>query len=583
MKKKIALFLMCLFSLCFIFGGCSLIEKNLAKYYNTVVVSLDYTNGDKVEITKKELITAFNNYGANLVQSQGLSVEDALKKTIDALINQKVLLKEYDRLFAEENEKVQITNLDRNKLWKDTINALETNLETFAEEVRKDFNIVSPTAAEENSNETPVQYTPYTPKARIEFVDGQYVIKLIETKNENENEPLICNTIDYNEIINYLYLSILAKTEYITTNDPYTPADLNAFQDANVNKEALNRYVKQLLKNEEGQRLSTDDVSVFKREIQRIYDSRLDSLKISKMQEVIYYNSDISKITVEDVLNQYKGQIINSFTKYKFNSTKLTTDLLDNFSTVNYAQTEDFFFVSHILLKFNDQQTAAYNALEEKRKNGTISGSSTYYNDEIMKLVNAIPVKERDENGMLQDSSKTVEYVLSQINDAVSGGTDKQKAEAFRELLYKYNQDDGALNSEYLYVIGTQDSRMVEGFTNASRELFDDGNGKFGSVSGFVPSQYGVHIIFYAGKVKNNFPFEINSVDGLTFTNSDIMILNDTLLNPLTNKTLFDKVYESITLPQSSLNETLYLNTLKAKDKVTINRYTWTYDDLLGK
>ena len=62
--------MMMILSLSFVLTGCSLFEKNLAKYYNTVVVAVEYQDGDKIEITKKELITAFNNYGANLVSNR---------------------------------------------------------------------------------------------------------------------------------------------------------------------------------------------------------------------------------------------------------------------------------------------------------------------------------------------------------------------------------------------------------------------------------------------------------------------------------------------------------------------------------
>ena len=116
---------------------------------------------------------------------------------------------------------------------------------------------------------------------------------------------------------------------------------------------------------------------------------------------------------------------------------------------------------------------------------------------------------------------------------------------------------------------------MVESFTEASRKLDEDGI--YGAISGFVPSEHGVHIIYYAGKVKNAFNFA--NADDVKFVEEDIKTLSQTLLNPMHNKTLFDKVYESISISESSVNQASYINILKQNLKIT--KYKNAYKDLL--
>lgn len=561
MKKKIALLLMCLISLASVLSGCTLFEKNLAKYYTKTVISIEYPTGDKIDISKKELITAFNNYGSTLV-SQGSTMEDALDKTMTALINQKVLIK-------DSEDKITLSNLDRNNLWEESLSSIKTNLETFAKEVREKWEIENPdTKQEEESSK--VVYNPFEKKAEVVLENGNYVIKLIEN-NEEEDVPLICDKTATDEICDNIYDVIISMTTAETTSTE------NEKLEAKVYNEALKKYVRALVINEDGQKLSTDSESVFKREIKRIYENKLDSLKISKMQEYINGTSNLSSITVREVLNKYRSMVLESYTKYMVAPSQFDTDVLNSYSSVNYIPNDEYFFVSHILLKFNDEQKNEYSSLESQLKKGLISPA--YYEERMLALQNQITASARDSEGAFGEDKKNANEILTEVKSALEVcSSDEQKAEAFRNLLYKYNQDDGALNSEYLYIVGTENSGMVESFTEASRNLHNDGNGNFGDVSELTMSEHGVHIVFYAGSVKNL--FQVNSVDSFSFEEKDIITLTQTTLNPLNNKTVFDKVYEQLSNQATSTNEAMYLNVLKSDLKIT--KYTKAYKDLLA-
>ncbi len=560
MKKKIALIICMLLCFCFVLSGCTLFERNLAKYYNTTVVSIEYENGDRININKKELIIAFNNYGAQLVQN-GASYSDALDKTITALINQKVLIK-------DSKDKITFTNLERNNLWKDTYDSIFTNMDDFVEEIKKEWEITIAEEIEKKEEEN-TAYKPYEPKAKVVFENGHYVIKVVESAKDDDNQALICNSEDINEIVNSIYTAVMEKTVLEDGMDDQEKLKVR------INAEAIKRYTKLLLANEEGQKLSTDKAEVFKREIKRIYQNSLDSKTISKMQDYISYTTTLSKITVDDVLNKYKSMILSDMTKYSIDDSKLSDDMTSSYSSVNYVPNDDYFFVTHVLLQFSNEQKTEYSNLKSQKEKGEIS--ETYYNQQLDALVKQIVAVEKDADGkVVEDSHKTSEQVLSEIQSVLaSATTDAQKDQAFKEMIYKYNQDPGALNSEYLYVIGKDASKMVESFTEASRKLDEDGI--YGAISGFVPSEHGVHIIYYAGKVKNAFNFA--NADDVKFVEEDIKTLSQTLLNPMHNKTLFDKVYESISISESSVNQASYINILKQNLKIT--KYKNAYKDLL--
>lgn len=545
---------------CFVLSGCTLFERNLAKYYNTTVVSIEYENGDRININKKELIIAFNNYGAQLVQN-GASYSDALDKTITALINQKVLIK-------DSKDKITFTNLERNNLWKDTYDSIFTNMDDFVEEIKKEWEITIAEEIEKKEEES-TAYKPYEPKAKVVFENGHYVIKVVESAKDDDNQALICNSEDIDEIVNSIYTAVMEKTVLEDGMDDQEKLKVR------INAEAIKRYTKLLLANEEGQKLSTDKAEVFKREIKRIYQNSLDSKIISKMQDYISYTTTLSKITVDDVLNKYKSMILSDMTKYSIDDSKLSDDMTSSYSSVNYVPNDDYFFVTHVLLQFSNEQKTEYSNLKSQKEKGEIS--ETYYNQQLDALVKQIVAVEKDADGkVVEDSHKTSEQVLSEIQSVLaSATTDAQKDQAFKEMIYKYNQDPGALNSEYLYVIGKDASKMVESFTKASRKLDEDGI--YGAISGFVPSEHGVHIIYYAGKVKNAFNFA--NADDVKFVEEDIKTLSQTLLNPMHNKTLFDKVYESISISESSVNQASYINILKQNLKIT--KYKNAYKDLL--
>ena len=82
----------------FMFAGCDLFTTNNAAYYNQNVITISYGSGETITISRKEFLTAYNNYGQNLISSYGYDEQKAQEATVDALINRKILLQEAMRL-----------------------------------------------------------------------------------------------------------------------------------------------------------------------------------------------------------------------------------------------------------------------------------------------------------------------------------------------------------------------------------------------------------------------------------------------------------------------------------------------------
>ena len=171
--------------------------------------------------------------------------------------------------------------------------------------------------------------------------------------------------------------------------------------------------------------------------------------------------------------------------------------------------------------------------------------------------------------------------VLKEVQVALSNATTKEaKDEAFKKLMYKYNEDGGIMNATYPYVIGENDSKMVENFTKASRKLND--NGEYGAISGLVESEYGLHIVYYMGKCENPYTIPVDNTinfrdtyikDEGTSTEqvySDVLMLDEVKLNNLNNKTLFDLIYEGLANDNYSQFESMNLNTMKENYQIEV-------------
>ena len=171
-------------------------------------------------------------------------------------------------------------------------------------------------------------------------------------------------------------------------------------------------------------------------------------------------------------------------------------------------------------------------------------------------------------------------------------GDNQTRAERFDDLIYIFNDDPGIMNSEFDYVVNLDTSvkdQMVKSFADGARELNKTtGQGSFKT----VVTEYGIHIIFHDGVVENI--VDVQNIELLANkTGSDMETLKEGLLHKLcttttspdSNKTIFDLIYDKLSLDEGgydSMTQEIVKNArnnLKQND-VKIILYVDRYKDL---
>lgn len=556
MKKIIMMAMIMVLGMSMFLTGCNLFPSNQAKYLSAPVVTIELQDKTKITIEKRDLINAYNNYGAQLINNYNYTTEKAVDATIDVLINRELML------HAAKGE-VTLGNGDLNDIWTQTYDAVISNLAEYEQTVIKNWKLKDEATLTTDEEEDSKEYKPYEKLADIELRDGQYVIVLKDTNTKvDQNVELYYG--DGKEIS-----SVIDAVNNVIANSA----------NKDVLTEAKREYIETLKSNEEGQNLSTKAEEVFEREVKRIRENIEDNKYLEIYEDTIKGDNDVSYITVKQVLKKLSSKMLASYSKYTLDHDAYNTAMLESFKDVNYAVDNNYFFVNHILLKYDETSTTQVANLKTAYKNGTITKKQ--YDDSLAIEADKIRAK-NIVTGEETDLNPTQLYNL--IQNQLTGVASDKKTEIFKDYIYKYNEDTGNMNADYCYIIGKDDSKMVETFTNVSRELWDNGNGEYGSI-GYAISEYGVHIIFYAGEVSNL--FTITDPDSFDLYSENQAELADVVnkittkkLNEFNNKTVFDLVYEELAKDNYSIFENMNMDVLKKDTKIT--KIVSNYKDMLN-
>ena len=556
MKKIIMMAMIMVLGMSMFLTGCNLFPSNQAKYLSAPVVTIELQDKTKITIEKRDLINAYNNYGAQLINNYNYTTEKAVDATIDVLINRELML------HAAKGE-VTLGNGDLNDIWTQTYDAVISNLAEYEQTVIKNWKLKDEATLTTDEEEDSKEYKPYEKLADIELRDGQYVIVLKDTNTKvDQNVELYYG--DGKEIS-----SVIDAVNNVIANSA----------NKDVLTEAKREYIETLKSNEEGQNLSTKAEEVFEREVKRIRENIEDNKYLEIYEDTIKGDNDVSYITVKQVLKKLSSKMLASYSKYTLDHDAYNTAMLESFKDVNYAVDNNYFFVNHILLKYDETSTTQVANLKTAYKNGTITKKQ--YDDSL--AIEADKIRAKDiVTGEETELNPTQLYNL--IQNQLTGVASDKKTEIFKDYIYKYNEDTGNMNADYCYIIGKDDSKMVETFTNVSRELWDNGNGEYGSI-GYAISEYGVHIIFYAGEVSNLFTItDPDSFDLYSENQSELADVVNKIttkkLNEFNNKTVFDLVYEELAKDNYSIFENMNMDVLKKDTKIT--KIVSNYKDMLN-
>lgn len=541
MKNKLSLILVCMFMVVSLFSGCSLVTLNQGKYLSQVVATVG-----EVEITKEELITAYNNYYETL-SNQSYTQNQIVDYCMDLLID-RAILEQYSK------GKYSLTQTEKNTALVNTYEFIQSQLEELEGTVRAEWNISSSKPNDESTAVT--TYSEYEPKAN--FVDGEIVVVDDSVTEETPHYGFADKVKGF-------------KTYW-------------SFERQDVADEAYSRYIKELREYEETKGINTEnDDDVLLNEIDRVYKLYEKDAYLTKVQTE-YNKSLIKSITTEMVRDEYFRLVEENKGKYdvvKVGMDKYVDDMLNNANDVYYHPvTGEFFCVTHVLLKFSDEQEAELKEWKSLLEQKAILQSD--YDAKMKELADDIKVTVINEDGNETGDVLSVTEAYNNIKASVdAGSTLREKALNFNQYIYSYNLDPGIKNAEKDYVIGKKieedtetRSQMVESFTNASRDLYDAylTDGQLGNISGLVLSENGYHIIMLTGVAENMVVSE-NAVEACED-------LNNYYVNAHTTETYFHKIFDSLVSDNKNYESFTNGILIDFKNNNKIIKYTSRYSDL---
>ena len=559
MKKKIATLLMFLFSCLSIFTGCNLFDTNNYASLNSVVA----TSGE-IEITREQLINAYNSSGYYYSNYYGQTMEEALKSTINDLIDRQYMLNYVENLEKTDNRYV-LTDAEKYDVIKETWDYIDSSIETIVKEVRKDLKLSSEELSAETEEDTASTEEESSYKAKEVYKtkftkDSQGRIVKIE-EEENNYIPLNKTKYDY-------------ELKLSSTNKDYE----------NI---VWNRYITALKKNQAPYKYNdTSDTAVFKREIDRVYKTNLENAKLEKFESIYtnnfgldFYEEDgkyvyyINDTTLQKVVDKYTS--IYSSNKELYNMTygnnnivNLESDLNTFYKTLtNTSSRENYFYYGepaddeqlltclHILVKFTSEQESK---ISEHESDPLLQN----YLDEVLandkSQANTLAyARSYDEEGneTISSTGTSVEQLyaelVSRIQKEVSVSASNadyinQVTKIFDEYIYKYNQDTGIMNAKFDYVVGTKTSAMVNSFTEVVRKLYNNGVADYESKSVKADYNSDVTLYFpngvgYAGAISAPFLEEASNYKGY-----HIVLYTGKLQNIVAESLNVSNVYEKL-------------------------------------
>lgn len=525
MKKKLLILILCLLVFIPTLAGCGSFAVNPIKYYNAVVAKVGDTN-----ISRYELLSAYNSYGyENYVTNAGQTVEEALQSTLD-LLTKRETLKQYaeNATLADGVTKKYILNdYEINEIFVEVFDYFDSSFDSYMEKAR---NILGQEIeeTEEETEDTKYTFSKYEKRASITTTGSVESVEYIDDDIATTPDTYILDSGLYTQ---YNNTTSMVEALY----DAYT----YNFDDQEVYDKAYDLLVQQLIKNNryvriDGKAMSTEAEDVIMAEFKRAYENAYKNALITKVRSNYLENESID---VEYLLRKFTSLYNTSEVKYTLSATDYNSAMLsDNVGVLYHPTSEDadtFFYVYNLLLQFTTQQKSDYAAIISAYENGIID--ETTYDTMLSDLKKEIPVYTRDSEG-----NKTLStYEVADIENMLSSnivGTDAQKLVAINNLIYAYNEDPGMFTSTTPYVVGLENSNMVDEFNEASRDLAEDA--VYGSYKGTFTT-YGYHIVFYAGEVEQK--LSRSDINALTLTK-----LSQTYINDLTEYSYFDWLFDTV-------------------------------------
>lgn len=525
-KKIITSILLVLF-LCanVLFSACSLVTLNNKAYLKQTVA----TAGD-ITITMKDLINGYNSFGYSYTEENGgsYSTKEAVKKTLDDLVSRELLIKYSKETFGE------LTITEQNEVYTEVFEYINSELKTLEEEIIKEENL-DEILTDDSSEDEKTKITEYTKKIERVYNEETHEFEYVRVK-ENKKED----------------------TELIEFEQVYHGSK-------ELGDKAMRRFIKQVRNSDSDLKYKSNN-EVLDYEINRAYETYEKNKYITRLQE----NFEQTQLVDKDaIVEKYKELVRNSLFTYYYDEASYNSKMQETANEVYYQPFGDKYIqVAHILIKYSDDQTKQIEALQKDKESGYIDPVAY---DEALKQI-ALDVKTSD--------GKTPSALYSEIQTALSSATttypslseDEARLKVFLTYIEKYNEDDGivsAINSQTQYYSVNLDTSvkdtMIKEFADASRALYaEDGSKDYTMYYEPVLGQYGYHIIFSVGTVKNLVDYKnLNTLTAEQLYNAPAMAG--------TNKSLFDKMAELVDNADYSEYQTSKILELKQNLEIKYN------------
>lgn len=540
MKKKIFSLTLCFVMCLTVLTGCNLFGTDLATYYNEVVATINYNyelNGltitESEDITKRDLINAYNSYGYYYVSYYGYTTEDALELTLDTIINRKLMIKDVEVTYAREGKDL-FNDRETSYLWQSTFDAFLENLTDYYNDIMG----IEDSEDDSSSSSTSGVYQPYEQNATYyTYTDAngvlQYGVKKITAVSTVSGSYQILENSD--GVFNYEYQNengeyVFKELIYNILKESYTTPNVQW-------RSAMSQYLQEVRDNYSYIDFEDDD-EVFYFELDRIYQILRDNYVVEKYEEL--YNraaeegSTLTNVRVQNIIDYYTNEVLTDYYTYRLSPSTFETDVLSSSTLVNYVykatDATNYFYVGVIQLSFKDGQTtpsdvdglvgdkyvldadeyeayinSLYNQIYTYIKDET-TGESTGVKifaqdllDELEALVSQYQNRYLDYDTIMADDSEVQRLLLNELGyDSTTISTltasdirqliynyveEENKeisyecADAFLKYYYYYNDDTTYQNSNKTSVFGiSSDGEVVynDTFSSAQNDAFDE-------------------------------------------------------------------------------------------------------------
>ena len=425
MKKKVFSLVLCLVMCASVLAGCNLFSRDLETYYNTVVAQINYQYSIGAEnysytedITKRDLINAYNSYGYNYTQN-GYTQEQAVEMTLDTLINRSLMITEVERYYKDAGEEL-LNDAEKTYLWEETNEAIYDNFRSYYNDILG----IEDGDSSSSDDSTGTVYSLYEKQAVLYTkADGTLGVKKVDivtnvrdSKHVLKNNDGIAYDVEYQGANgDYIFKDLIYENILAYTRNTAGGSGSTNF------RSALNEYMNVVRENYSYLDLE-DQETCFMFELDRIYNILKDNYMVEKYEQI--YNrlatsgSTVTNVKVSDVVNYFENEVIGDYEQYVSDSETFQTDILSQSTTSYYINSSDASYFNVAVIKIN-LEDGALDALDAKLESGSIDVNEYY--DELLKLYKTASVEIKDSlTGETTGRTIGAENLLTQIKSALS-------------------------------------------------------------------------------------------------------------------------------------------------------------------